>query len=294
VLPRAARQTFSQFAQSLRGAVHALDPRGQEKQHEAAVRDRRVGLRPLEHGMAELSAILRADHATAAWAAIEHAARCSSGDHVGQPAAHDQDERTMDQRRADALVTLLLGETGEGAGGPAVQVTVALSTLLGLDRQPGELAGYGPIPASLARRIANDPNGTWRRLVTDNYGQLLDYGRRTYRPPAALADHVRARDRTCRFPTCNRRAQRCDLDHPVPWHAGGATSEANLQAVCPRQHQHKHDAGWTTRRHADGSTEWISPTGRRYLKPPETLPVDTTLRAPTDRSPPADSDPPPF
>ena len=36
------------------------------------------------------------------------------------------------------------------------------STLLGLDDDPCELTGYGPIPADLGRRIA--ANGTWRRL----------------------------------------------------------------------------------------------------------------------------------
>jgi hypothetical protein len=66
---------------------------------------------------------------------------------------------------------------------PAIPVCVALSTLLGLDQQPGELAGTGPIPASIARRLAADPTGTWRRLVTDELGKLVDYGRTTYRPP---------------------------------------------------------------------------------------------------------------
>jgi len=45
-----------------------------------------------------------------------------------------------------------------------VHVTVALSTLLGLDEQPGELAGHGPIPAVLARRLAADPTGMFRAV----------------------------------------------------------------------------------------------------------------------------------
>jgi hypothetical protein len=107
------------------------------------------------------------------------------------------DDRTTDQRRADAAVQLAL-TTLNGTGSaelprehgmrPTVQVTVALSTLLGLDDQPGDLDGTGPIPASLARRIAADQTGTWRRLVTDPMGRLLDYGRSTYRPPKDLAD----------------------------------------------------------------------------------------------------------
>jgi hypothetical protein len=51
---------------------------------------------------------------------------------------------------------------------PAINVTVPISTLLGRDNQPAHLDGYGPITAALARRLAADPTGTWRRLVTDD------------------------------------------------------------------------------------------------------------------------------
>jgi len=71
--------------------------------------------------------------------------------------------------------------------------------LMGLDEQAGVLAGYGPIPAQAARELAGD--ATWRRLLTDPLsGQLLDLGRTTYRPSAALAEFVRARDHRCLFP----------------------------------------------------------------------------------------------
>src|SRR5207248_2123178 len=69
---------------------------------------------------------------------------------------------------------------GTGSGGNptkvVVRVTVPISTLMGLDDQPGDLAGYGPIPAAVARDIA--AGGTWKRLLTDPVsGMLLDYGR---------------------------------------------------------------------------------------------------------------------
>lgn len=50
---------------------------------------------------------------------------------------------------------------------PAIEVRVGLQTLLGLDDEPGDLAGYGPIPAGLARDLAGDRTGTWRRVLTD-------------------------------------------------------------------------------------------------------------------------------
>jgi len=231
VLPRAGGQTFSQFAQAVRRAVLAADPRSAEKRHADAKAERGVRVRPLEDGMAELSAVHSADAITAAYAAINDAAQAGSTS-ADNAADFKADDRSADQRRADALIDLLTcpgsadaSEPTDGASNarrpcrcgqrPAVLVTVAASTLLGLDGQPGELAGYGPIPAALARAIAADPTGTWRRLVTDPAGRLLDFGRTTYRPPAALADHVRTRDWTCRFPTCNRRAESCELDHAL-------------------------------------------------------------------------------
>ena len=108
-----------------------------------------------------------------------------------------------------------------------MQIVVGLDTLTGAGDLPAELVGYGPIPSDLAREAAAD--AVWKRLVTDPIsGALLDHGRRVYRPPAALDDFVKARDLTCRFPTCNRRAIDSDLDHLQPWADGGTTDPANL------------------------------------------------------------------
>jgi hypothetical protein len=178
---------------------------------------------------------------------------------------------------------------------PTVNVSVALSTLLDLDEQPGDLAGTGPIPAAVARRIAADETGTWRRIVTDERGQLIDYGRSTYRPPKDLTDHVIARDQTCRFRHCNRKACRCELDHQEAWEAGGHTNETNLLALCSRHHHGKHDAGWTPKRLPDGTIEWTSPTGHRYVEEPATYPIDHTTHPPAQAEPEqteADPDPP--
>lgn len=113
-----------------------------------------------------------------------------------------------------------------------------------------------------ARRIAAD--AVWRRLVYDDEsGAVLDYGRRTYRPPAGLADHVRARDVYCRSPLCRRRAVDCELDHTVPF-PHGPTAEHNLADACLLHHGEKHAPGWTVLQHPDGRVDWITPTGHVY------------------------------
>lgn len=111
-----------------------------------------------------------------------------------------------------------------------MHVVVAFTTLLGVDDLPGELSGYGPIPADLAREITAD--AVWRRLLIDpESGALLDHGRTTYRPPDALADHVRARDQQCRMPICRRRVDARELDHTTAWDDGGMTATTTSTAA---------------------------------------------------------------
>jgi hypothetical protein len=258
VLTRAAEQTLAQFAASLRRAVIAADPRRAEQRHEDAIEQRRVVFTPQDDGITELWALLPAEGA----ALIEAV--------LNSLAAGQTDTRSADQRRADALIdvfTRVLADPNlpEAHGQrPAINVTVSLGTLLGCDNQPAHLDGYGPITAALARHLATDETGTWRRLVTDHTGQLLDYGRRTYRPPANLTHHIIARDQTCTFPGCQRPAKLCDLDHGEAWGDGGETTRDNVTALCQRHHNAKHHAGWRITRHPDGTREWTSPTGHHY------------------------------
>ncbi len=56
-----------------------------------------------------------------------------------------------------------------------------------------------------------------------------------YRPSRALAEFVRCRDLTCRFPNCGTSAWACDVDHTVPWGDGGTTQASNLKSLCRLQ-----------------------------------------------------------
>jgi Domain of unknown function (DUF222)/HNH endonuclease len=281
VLTKAREQTLANFKRSLTHAVQTLDPARIAAQRDHAMTERRVCLTAREDGMAELWALLPAEGAAAVMTAVDALASATPAD----------DPRTADQRRADALIDHAIAALHDPllprAQGmrPAVQITIALSTLLGCDDQPGELAGHGPIPAPVARHIAADPTGTWRRLITDPTGRLLDCGTTTYRPPADLARHVIARDQTCTFPGCNRSAHRCDLDHAIPASTGGATNADNLAALCRRHHRAKHEAGWHVTRH-ETTSHWTSPTGHRYQSSPPAYPIDRTREG--------DPDPPPF
>jgi hypothetical protein len=156
-----------------------------------------------------------------------------------------------------------------------IRITVALTTLLGLDEHPGDLTGIGPIDATTARDLALAEGGVWRRIITDPLsGTVLDVGRTTYRPPRALARHVHVRDQTCARPGCTTPAEACDLDHTIEYHhppdgqPPGTTADHNLGPLCRRDHRLKTDGGFTLRQTAPGTYLWTTPAGHHYATTP--------------------------
>ena len=61
----------------------------------------------------------------------------------------------------------------------------------------------------------------------------------SYAPTAEQARYVRARDAVCRAPGCEVPAHKCEIDHIIPFDAGGTTSVDNLHCLCPQHHQLK-------------------------------------------------------
>jgi len=269
LLPAADGKPVGRFRRIVERAVAAADPIGAEVRSAEAAATCEVSCWPEDNGMGCLQARLPA----AGVALVDTA--LTAGAHALGP----EDSRSMDARRAEVLVGWARTALDDPnlptvhRRRPHISVTVDLPTLLGMADNPGELAGHGPIPASAARALAAD--GEWRRLVTDPAtGTLLDYGRRTYTPPAALVDFLLARDGTCRFPGCPRPAERCDLDHGVPWDDGGTTDSANMGPLCRRHHRLKTHTGWQLKRNPDASVTWTSPAGLTYRVPPPRVPPD--------------------
>ncbi|MFC8732029.1 DUF222 domain-containing protein [Luteimicrobium sp. NPDC057192] len=290
----ACRLTAPHVRERVRRVVAAHDPAGAERRRDRARDGRCVTFDPAPDAMAYVTALIPADHAAKVRAHLDRLA-------VSQQGAADE-ARTLDQLRADTLVALLTGArpiTGPGLAGTArgssagqvtepmawtsptvrtvVHVTIAASTLLGLDDAPGDLRGFGPIPAALARELAAGEGVTWQRILTDPAtGIATDLSRRTYRPGVVLGEFVRARDATCTFPGCRVPAVRCDLDHVEPFvhperadrrteassPPPGQTRADNLHPVCRRHHNLKTHHGWsTTREPVTGRVSWTAPTG---------------------------------
>ncbi|HET6728394.1 MAG TPA: HNH endonuclease signature motif containing protein, partial [Jiangellaceae bacterium] len=143
--------------------------------------------------------------------------------------------------------------------------------------------------------------GVWRRILTDPAtGAVLDVGRQRYAPPPELADHVIVRDRSCRFPTCTRPAETCDLDHTIPWERGGTTSAGNLGPLHRGHHNDKTHHRWRLDQPEPGRFVWTAPTGPKYDVDPEIVgllpqppPAPPDEDRPADRAA-ADPNPPPF
>ena len=292
--------TPTQVANKVRTTIAKLAPEPFEEIAERARDTRRVSCFREVDGLSTIVAILPAEDAQIVMKAIEnfiHAqvaseaitlnARGVSGAGAGgagaraggaSDSANDSEvapgqHRSMDMKRADALTSIATWSLQQSTVDVklhrrpvTVNVTIDLPTLLGLAENPGQLAGYGAIPASVARALASD--GKWQRFITDpQTGTLLDFGRESYEPPQALIDFLIARDRTCRFPGCRHSAARADLDHAQSWESGGKTSPENLGALCRRHHRLKTHGGWKLKSHSDGACTWTSPLGKIYEVP---------------------------
>ena len=187
VLAGADGLTTTHLRRLVRRQVLATRPEVARTRAAKARRERCVTLQHGPDAMAWVHAYLPAADAVAMFGVVDALA-------WAQRAADE--ERTIDQRRADALSGLFGGilATGalpDGTALPApqghrvgVQVAVGATTLLGLDDLPGELVGYGPIPAAMARDLARD--GTWRRVLTDPAGHVLHVDDHTH-PAGAVA-----------------------------------------------------------------------------------------------------------
>jgi hypothetical protein len=265
--------TPGQLANHVRNAVAKLAPEEFEESNSRAQSLRRVSCYNDADGMSTVVAILPAADAQIVMNSIEAFILRENQ----KPLIEGAPKLNIDMKRADAITQIcanflssLDGEVKSHRRPLTVNVTIDLPTLLGLAENPGQLAGYGAIPASVARELASD--GKWRRFITEpQTGNLLDFGRESYEPPQQLKDFLIARDRTCRFPGCRRSALLSDLDHAESWDSGGRTSAENIGALCRRHHRLKTHDGWKIESFADGSCTWTSPLGKEFFTPARSI-----------------------
>ncbi|WP_263999744.1 HNH endonuclease signature motif containing protein [Mycobacterium yunnanensis] len=126
--------------------------------------------------------------------------------------------------------------------------------------RPAALMGGLFLPGAIACRAT--VGATITRVV--HPGQAPPENR--YRPSKKLADLIRCRDMTCRFPGCRVPASQTDVDHTIPW-PHGPTAASNLKCVCRRHHLLKTfwggENGWRDRQLDDGTAAVDTTYSRR-------------------------------
>jgi hypothetical protein len=262
-LQRAAEMTTGQLRARIRRLVITVDPDSARERYEAKLKDRRVIIEATEAGTANLFGMdLPAADTNAAMRRINRLARS---------AKTAEDHRSIDQIRADILLALLNGrEPGQSPGvGAVVDIRVDLTTLAGLDDNPAEIPGWGPVIADIARQVVEElDKAEWRTTVTNpDTGQPVHVGTTRRRPTRAQRRRIEAVAPTCVFPGCRMPARNSDLDHRQAWADGGPTQEDNLEPLCRHDHQLKH-AGWKLEGLETGEYQWTSPLGLKYTVDP--------------------------
>ncbi|MCV7378310.1 hypothetical protein BST11_20360 [Mycobacterium alsense] len=259
--------TRARLAAQVDRVVARVDRDGLRRRH-ARQQDRQVWIGDVGEGMAAVEASLFGVDARALDQRLSALA--------ATVCAHDP--RTVAQRRADALGALAGGADRLGcrcarsecpAGGRAgasavvVHVIAEQASLDGRGGAGGSLWGAdGLIPPELIAELST----TAKRVALVHPADAAPEP--GYVPSKALADFVRCRDLTCRWPGCDQPAARCEIDHTIPHAAGGPTHAGNLKCLCTTHHLVKTFWGWTEKQLPDGTLIFTSPSGQTYVTTP--------------------------
>jgi hypothetical protein len=201
------------------------------------------------------------------------------------------DPRTRKQLRADAMGGLAAGadrltcRCGQphcpAAAIPApapvvIHVVADRASLDGTSQTPASMIGSDAlVPAELMAELARSAK---LRPLIHPADAPPEAG---YTPSQALADFVRCRDLTCRFPGCDKPAACCDLDHTIPYRDGGRTQASNLKCLCRLHHLIKTFWGWQDQQLPDGTLIWTSQSGQTYVTTPGSALLFPSLCVPT-------------
>jgi hypothetical protein len=147
--------------------------------------------------------------------------------------------RSAAQRRADALVEMAVRSRAAPAKSkrpePLFTVLVGWETLRGMIC---ELASGTVIaPGDLVRWL----DVAWlERVVFDSRSRVLDVGVRQRLFKGATRRAVEVRDRQCYHEYCEEPADQCQVDHVIPYEAGGPTTQDNGRPACGYHNRARH------------------------------------------------------
>ncbi|OBH81110.1 hypothetical protein A5681_02695 [Mycobacterium scrofulaceum] len=174
--------------------------------------------------------------------------------------AVQRDARTGPQRNHDGLnaalrATLASGSLGQHNGLPAA--IVVTTTLAELEAAAGKgLTGGGTIlPMSDVIRLARHAH---HYLAIFDKGKAVALYQAKRLASAGQRIVLYAKDRGCSAPGCDVAGYYCEVHHVEEWAATHRTDIDQLTLACGPHHRLL-EKGWTTRKRANGDTEWIPP-----------------------------------
>lgn len=212
ILPLANELTTGQLVARLRRMAIEADPASAKKRYERGVELRRIITESNPDGTANFLALNLPP--------ITTGALMRKINRMARAAKSADDQRTSDQIRADVFLDLLAGHPNSPTRA-TVDIQVGLTTLLGLDDSPGEVPGWGPIVAEVAREaVASLEYEKWIFTVTDDAGAVVWSEASRRRPSARQERFVTSRNESCVFPGCRMPASQCDIDHRRPLGSG--------------------------------------------------------------------------
>ncbi|MCC6438941.1 MAG: DUF222 domain-containing protein [Acidimicrobiales bacterium] len=143
--------------------------------------------------------------------------------------------------RAQGLVDLAAQALRDTPGQRSRNGRYRINLVVRLNQDRTDVEPDGPFPPEA---WCDSP---WVRVVLGAEGELLDVGRTKRQWPEAIWNAIVQRDRTCRFPHCDRPAHWCDVHHCTHWQDHGHTSAQNGILLCRRHHGFVHTHHWTIR-----------------------------------------------
>lgn len=183
----------------------------------------------------------------------------------------DDDDISIDQRRADALVALVTNG-GATSSETTVIVQAPLQALVA-DEGSASIDGRLTIHPETARRLCCDAK--LRTVVGDGLGGRLGIGDLSRVVPAWLRQEVLDRDgHQCTFPGCEH-SRYLHMHHVIHWLFGGHTELDNLLTLCHFHHKLIHEYRWSVTLDKHQRPVWFRPGGRVYEPgpaPPTQLP----------------------
>jgi hypothetical protein len=150
---------------------------------------------------------------------------------LGRDPAITELPRTAAQRNADALYEMAI--RAASAPRDARRPAPLLSVLVGYETFHGmlcELANGTVITPGSLRPLLTDAD--IERIVFDTPSRIIDIGAQRRLFTGALRHAILIRDRECYHPSCDVPADKCQVDHKIPYAAGGPTTLENGRAAC--------------------------------------------------------------